>query len=164
MESTKKKGNSQLHEGSMPADHSATEQMIGKTFAILSLPPSRLCCVCDRQVCSSPLLYLDRRAVRRAVRFINTVVALLRAQPGQADRAVINEFKGFADHIFLNLSFAHGTGHHAGANDAVPAYLLSFFVLNGKRSRNKACAKRQAAQYEKVTTISIHVDAPSDYT
>jgi hypothetical protein len=72
---------------------------------------------------------------------------------------MINRFNDFVDHHFLHPSFAHGTGHDAGVNNAVPLYLR--FLPNGKRSRNKACAKRQAAQYEKVTTISLHVDAPS---
>jgi hypothetical protein len=90
------------------------------------------------------------------------MVVFLRAQPGQAGRALKNELMGFADHLFLCLSFAHGTGDDAVTNDAVPLYALSFFPLDGKRSRNKACAECQAAQYYKITTISLHENSPDE--
>src|SRR5207244_4312574 len=99
----------------------------------------------DRQSLKSPFLYLNRRAVDRAVGIINAVVAFLGAQPGQADWAVIDECWGFAGHRFLNLSFAHGAGHDAVVNDAVPLYLG--FLLNGKRACSEACAQRQTAKY-----------------
>ena len=55
------------------------------------------------------------------------MVPFFGTQPGQAFWAMINEFWGLADHVFLDLRFADWAGHHAVPHDAVPLYLRLLF-------------------------------------
>jgi hypothetical protein len=96
----------------------------------------------------SPLLGFDRWAFGGAVRIINAVVALLRANPGQAGWAVKNEFNGFAAHRFPHLSLADRAGHYAILSvvlmNAPPVILFTQSLIHNEMQSTSRGYKAQA--------------------